>query len=123
MPHYVCTTGGRDYADRDNVHETLRVLKLIYGEDLRVLHGAAPGADTLVHEACVELDIRVKPFPANWTTYGRPAGVIRNAAMADYLEMCRAKGHTVGVLAFPGGKGTADMVAQAEQRQIDVDRV
>lgn len=124
MAHYVAFTGGRDYTDRTNVASTLRILKFLYDDDLRVIHGAAPGADTLVDEECRRLDIRQKPFPANWTTYGKPAGVIRNTAMCRYLEMCRDKGHTIEVVAFPGGKGTNDMIAQAaEILGVEADRV
>lgn len=116
MAHYVAFTGGRDYIDRDNVAETLRVLQLLYGDELRVIHGAAPGADTLVDEEAERLGIRVKRFAANWATYGKPAGVIRNTAMVDYLEMCASKSHTVACVAFAGGRGTNDMVSQFEAR-------
>lgn len=30
--------------------------------------------------------IRVKPFPANWAKFGRPAGPIRNVQMAEYAD-------------------------------------
>lgn len=122
MSHYVCFTGGRDYEDYDNVAEVMRLLSEFYDDDLRVMHGGARGADTLVDEAARQFGVRTKVFAANWATYGKPAGVIRNKAMADYLEMCRSKDHTVEVIAFPGGTGTADMVRQAEQRGIDVQR-
>jgi hypothetical protein len=49
--------------------------------------------------------------------------VIRNGAMATYLAMCVEKGHTAQVVAFPGGRGTNDMIAQAAQHGIDADRV
>lgn len=122
MAHYVCFTGGRDYADHDCVHDVIRMLAEFYGDDLRIMHGGAAGADSLVDEIAREFDVRVKVFEANWTTYGKPAGVIRNAAMANYLEMCESKGHTVEVIAFPGNRGTQDMIRQAESRQINVQR-
>lgn len=116
MAHYVCTTGGRDYADRANVAETLRILNFLYGDDLRVMHGAAPGADTLVDEEAKRLGIPVKPFPADWARHGKPAGIIRNTAMVHYLAAYQSKGHTVELVVFPGGSGTANMVAQFEAR-------
>ena len=42
--------------------------------------------------------------------------------MVDYLVMCRSKGHSVQVVAFPGGDGTANMIERAERAGIDVDR-
>jgi hypothetical protein len=46
-------------------------------------------------------------FPADWERYGQRAGPQRNGQMARYCspgDVCPA---------FPGGKGMADMLAQA----------
>lgn len=50
---------------------------------------------------------------ANWDFYGKKAGPIRNTWMLKYATPDL-------VIAFPGGGGTADMVAQAEAAGIDV---
>ena len=121
--HYVCVTGGRDYSDRDRAREVLTYLAVFYGQDLRLMHGAARGADRIAGEEAIKLGVTVKEFPADWDAEPRRAGHIRNARMCDYLEMCRSKGHTVQVVAFPGGNGTAGMVREAESRGIDVDQV
>lgn len=48
---------------------------------------------------------------ADWNLYGKAAGAIRNTAMLD--------DHTPTlVVAFPDGKGTANMVRQAMARGI-----
>lgn len=121
MPnHYVCVTGGRKYDDRANIESVLWTMSLLYEDKLRVLHGAAPGTDTIAGEVCAELGVIVKPFPADWERYGNAAGAIRNKQMVDYLIMCREKGHTVQVAAFPGGVGTANMVTAASDVGIDV---
>ncbi|KKM72212.1 hypothetical protein LCGC14_1422810, partial [marine sediment metagenome] len=44
--------------------------------------------------------IPVKKFPANWDKYGKQAGFIRNAEMAQYAD---------AVILFPGGRGTDHM--------------
>lgn len=123
MSHYVAFTGGRNYEDRGSVAEVLGFLRSFYSSDLRVLHGAAPGLDTLVDDLCKELDIRCKAFPAQWAKYGKGAGHVRNGEMVAYLDMCRRKQHTVQIVAFPGGTGTQDMMTQGEAREIDVDRM
>ncbi len=51
-------------------------------------------------------------FRALWERHGRAAGVIRNQAMLDYgIDL---------VLAFPGGRGTADMVRRARSAGVAV---
>ncbi len=58
-------------------------------------------------------EIRV---PAHWESQGRKAGALRNRWMLDFCRVDR-------VLAFPGGNGTADMVALATERGISVTEV
>jgi len=86
------------------------------------MHGAASGADGLAAEAAAGSGVPVKESPPDWDTQGKKAGPIRNREMLTYLLMCRRKSHSVQVVAFPGGIGTENMVKQAEQAGIDVDR-
>lgn len=62
-----------------------------------------------------DLGFWVEDFPADWERNGRAAGPIRNRQMLD--------GKPDLVIAFPGGKGTADMVAEAKRRGIAVREV
>jgi hypothetical protein len=78
-----------------------------------VRHGAARGADLLADAWAKVRGIPVDPYPADWATYGRGAGPIRNRAMV-------ADGNVVGCVAFPGGKGTADMVETCRAHGIPV---
>ena len=121
--HYVLICGGRDYSDPEHVLlEAVRFLAVFYGDKLRVMHGGAKGADMLAGEAAISFGVPVKVFPADWDTHGKRAGPIRNKQMLEYLLMCRRKGHSVQVVAFPGGKGTEHMVKLATEARIDVDR-
>jgi hypothetical protein len=54
-------------------------------------------------------------YPADWYTHGKAAGPIRNQKMLDdaFPDV---------VLAFPGGRGTADMVRRAEKVGVTVIR-
>lgn len=108
------------------------------GSELRLIHGGARGADTLADQVAVELDIRKRVYEADWTAdctkrckpgHRRPrgnsticpaAGVYRNEYMADLLDRWRHQGHSVQVLAFPGGSGTAHMIDYCEQIGVPV---
>lgn len=95
--------GGRDYKDRNLV---FRVLDSFLFDEL--VHGACPtGADFFADMwARNRGHKKVKTYPADWDAHGRAAGPIRNAFMLD-----DAKPNFV--IAFPGGPGTANMVALA----------
>lgn len=108
----VLVCGGRDYADRDflrlalsELHRELAIACLI--------DGAAPGADSLAHEWAVDTGIPTERYPADWDTYGKAAGAIRNRRML-------VEGKPDLVVAFPGGRGTADMVRQARYAEVKV---
>lgn len=139
IAHYVCVTGGREFDDRDAVYRVLHFLKQMDGDELRLIHGGARGADTLADEVAVELGITKRIYNADWTgecqdrcrpDHRRPregggticpaAGNYRNEKMADILDRWRHQGHSVQVLAFPGGNGTAHMVAYCEQIGVPV---
>jgi hypothetical protein len=102
----VLVCGGRNYSDYAflssvlmNLHTTTKITCII--------HGAASGADSLADRWAAEHNIPVHVFPADWNTYGRTAGPIRNKQMLD-------EGKPDVVVAFPGNKGTRNMVAQAQ---------
>ena len=77
-----------------------------------MIHGDASGADRLAGEWAKERCIEVLARPAEWKKHGRAAGPIRNQAMlAEKPQL---------VVAFPGGKGTADMVAKAKKAGLEV---
>lgn len=113
----IIVTGGRGYDNRDAVSRALRHIALPAGmaESVTLVHGDAPGADRLVVAVARILGWEVEDHPADWDTHGRAAGPIRNQQMADSgADVC---------LAFPGGRGTADMVRRAEAAGIPVRRV
>ena len=108
----IIVCGGRDYDDRGTVVRLLILVAEHLGQNLTIVHGAARGADTLVGEVAGELGLEVEPHPADWKTHGKAAGPIRNQQMLD-------AGADL-VIAFPGGKGTADMVERARKAGIVV---
>lgn len=107
----VLVTGGRDYTDAARLREMLDALHKSHG--FRVLvHGCASGADSLAARWASSRGIHPAGCPALWDTYGKQAGPIRNCAMLQLRPEL--------VVAFPGGRGTADMVDQAKQGGIRV---
>ena len=111
----VLVTGGRSYGDRGRVFAELDRLNLANPISC-VIHGAAPGADTLADEWALErgiCQIRYPVTPKEWRTIGRGAGPARNARMLK-------EGRPSLVMAFPGGRGTADMVRKARAAGVMV---
>ena len=106
----VIICGGRDFRDAKFMYAALiTVLK----EGDTIIEGGAKGADRIARLlAWIVFGLRVETFRAEWAKYGRAAGPIRNAEMLDSgVDL---------VIAFPGGKGTANMVRIASQRGISV---
>ena len=74
-----------------------------------VVNGGAAGADKDGEAYAKKRGIPVRRFPADWKTYGRGAGPVRNREMAKYAD---------GVALFAGGRGTASMKREAERAGI-----
>ncbi len=83
---------------------------------LTLVNGGAKGADFAGRWWAERFGMQVETYEADWDTHGRAAGPIRNQRMID-------EGKPDLVLAFPGGRGTADMVRRAEKAGIEVRRV
>jgi predicted Rossmann-fold nucleotide-binding protein len=114
----VIVCGGRDYTDRESVFKALRKLRdKAVAEDglLQLISGGCPtGADALAREfAKTEKSVLIYLEPADWEAYGKAAGPIRNKLMLEKYD-------PQGVVAFPGGTGTADMVTQAGENGVKV---
>jgi len=111
----VLVCGGRDFDDRDFIHNTLCALHAKRGPFAVVIHGAATGADDEAMIWAQMMGLKHAPFAAEWQRLGKAAGPIRNQRMID-------EGKPDLVVAFPGGRGTADMIRRAEQAGIEVIR-
>lgn len=102
----VLITGGRDFDDQDLLERTLDELHSKHSFTT-MIHGDASGADRLAGQWAESKGISVEANPADWKKFGRAAGPIRNQQMLDDKPDL--------VVAFPGGKGTADMVSRAKK--------
>lgn len=108
----VLVCGGRDYVDRGRVFSVLDKLGLPRGRTL-LIEGGASGADRLARRWAQSRGVQTVTYDANWKFLGRSAGHVRNSAMLKH-------GRPTLVVAFPGGDGTADMVAKARAASVDV---
>ncbi len=115
MEQRVLVCGGRDYNNREQLFRILDAAHLA-NPIVLLVHGAAPGADDLAGRWARHVGVPWRAYPAAWKSEGKSAGPKRNQRMLD-----EAKPHLV--IAFPGGRGTADMVKKAEAAGVPVVRV
>lgn len=107
--------GGRHYNDWPMFN---RVMLSFYRQTFVglievVIHGDAAGADTMAKRWAREHGIPDIACPADWESYGRSAGHVRNREM-----LVEHKPHAI--LAFPGGRGTTSMVVMAQRAGLPV---
>lgn len=108
----VLVCGGRNYGADDA--EVAKMWFTLYEvAPTLIIHGRARGADYHADRWAKANRIAVKAYPADWLKYGPRAGPIRNQRMLD-----EAKPELV--VAFPGGRGTADMVKRARAAGVRV---
>jgi len=106
--------GGREFTDSDTLDAFLDAIHLgNRGPVELVIHGAARGADTMAGQWAQRRGIACIAYKADWKHEGRAAGPIRNKRMLD-------EGSPDLVVAFPGGRGTANMVGQARERGFEI---
>lgn len=111
----VVVFGGRDFCNRSLAFRALDRIHAQYGITT-VIDGEARGADTLAHQWARAKGIDNLRFPANWAKFGLSAGPIRNRQMIE-------EGKPEMGIAFPGGKGTANMEKQLKEAGIKLLKV
>lgn len=120
----VLVCGGREFDDwvllSSTIHAELDKRGLVnqdifdlHSPPITVIQGGAKGADFLGRVWAKMWGFPYEEYPADWKTYGKSAGHIRNQQMLD-------AGKPDIVLAFPGGTGTADMVRKAKKAGVEV---
>mgnify|MGYP001604595866 CR=1 FL=1 len=133
----VLVCGDRNWTDQRVIGTVLNGLleeaMLNFGW-LVVIDGCARGADSFAchffdgndpdHPCVTErggvhaghTHVKHEHYPADWDQYGRSAGPIRNQHMLE-------QGKPDLVIAFPGGRGTSDMMTRARSAGIPVMQV
>lgn len=113
----VVVCGGRKYANRDKLYAVLDELRKHGEMELGVGYDPKSptyqGADQLAYEWAKDRGVPGKAYPAHWQEHGNAAGPRRNQRMLDQFR-------PELVVAFPGGRGTADCVQRAQSAKIEV---
>ena len=119
----VLVCGGRDFTNKELLFNTLwnlmdqrKTEEYVCTDEYTIIHGDAKGADSLADLFAYTYGTNLDVYPADWNTYGKAAGAIRNKQMLE-------EGKPDLVIAFPGGKGTANMVKLALEAGIEVMQV
>lgn len=81
--------------------------------DITIIAGKAKGVDTAAINWAICNWVLFEEYPADWKKYPKAAGPIRNQQMID-------EGKPDLGIAFPGGKGTKDMVSRLRKAKIPV---
>lgn len=109
----VLVCGGRDFSDETAVINALFRLEEEHGDFTEVVHGGARGADILAGKFARLRRASEIIFRANWKRDGKAAGPLRNQRMLNETKPSL-------VIAFPGGRGTADMVRRSRAAGVTV---
>ena len=109
----VLVCGGRDFSDAITLGSWLGGIHKNSGPITLLIEGGSRGADRMARKFAEWRGIPVRTFRAEWNKHGRAAGMIRNARML-------AEGKPDLVVAFPGGRGTADMIKRARAAGVRV---
>ncbi len=107
-------TGGRDFDDVDAIRTALMDVFTTHIVDAVVV-GDSRGVDRIAADFAKEMEYSVSIYKALWGKYGKSAGPRRNGFMLKH-------GEPTHVIAFPGGRGTADMVNRAVRAGLPIRR-
>ena len=118
----VIIAGSRNFYDYDIVEDTVVSYFMSCGilkENVEIISGGARGADSLGEQLAKSYGLKLTVFPAQWDTYGKAAGMIRNKEMADYAIKDSDKAI---LFAFWDGKshGTKGMIDIAKRCGMEV---
>lgn len=111
--------GSRNWSDLDLMVRAIQMYTKGVSEPIQLMHGGARGADRLTDQAAERLNLASpEVYFADWDTYGRQAGFVRNQRMLE--------NRPDAVLAFKDNfqhslrsGGTEDMVARAIGARIE----
>ena len=112
----VIIAGTRFFNDYSLLKETAdRLLadKITAGYSIVIVSGGCAGADLLGERYAKENGYSIDRYPAEWQKYGRKAGIMRNAVMADNAD---------ALIAYWDGisRGTKNMIDEARKKGLAV---
>ena len=120
----ILVTGGRKYSNKEFVHKILN--NFLAKGPFILIHGDADGLDTLAKEWAIENNVEQIPYPALWKDFTQTPCNIKYGQFGKYNclagfnrnEQMLKEGKPNLCLAFPGGKGTADMKKRCKKANV-----
>ncbi len=111
----VIIAGGRDIFFYDALEKAIETCPF-KDEITEVVYGGATGVDRMGKCWANEHSIPVKTFNADWASYGKAAGPIRNGQMAEYADAL--------ILIWDGkSSGSGDMLRRAKAKNLKIHEV
>ena len=89
-------------------------------QDIEIVQGGARGVDNYGKQFAREYSLMHKEFKADWDSFGKRAGYLRNKEMAEYV----AKADISVLVAFPAmeedieSRGTRNMIELAKEHKF-----
>lgn len=122
----IIIAGSRDFNNYELLKkETLTIVKSFKDkgyntkrENVEIISGTARGADKLGERFADEFNLKCVRMSADWDTYGKRAGYLRNAEMSKYAK----QDGEVGILIafWNGSNGTKHMIDLAKKDGLEV---
>ena len=118
ITNFPCIIAGSRTIDDYAVVRHVIELAPFWTKITEVVSGRCPqGVDVLGERWAAELSLSIKPFPADWNTYGKKAGPMRNEQMAIYCQQRQG-----GCIVIWDGKsrGSANMISLAKMYSLEL---
>lgn len=105
----IAIVGSREYPNLEEVRKYIRTLP----RDTIIVSGGAKGVDRTAAEEARKRGLGVVEYLADWDTFGKSAGLIRNQTIVDSCDE---------LVAFWDGKsrGTVDSIRKAQNQKKPV---
>ncbi len=112
----IIVAGSRNFNNYRLLRSKLDEIIAGISDEIEIVSGNARGADRLGERYASEHNITVALFPADWSVFGKPAGIIRNQIMLNYVS----KGKALVVVFWDGeSRGSLDMIRRARSAGIE----
>lgn len=119
----ILITGSRDWPVSEFNMIYIAIYQTIAGylskgetkETITIIHGACPtGADLMADNLCRAWGANIERYPADWDSYGKKAGYLRNKQMVETgVDICLA-------FVYNKSKGASNTVSLCRERGIPI---
>lgn len=89
---YLLIAGSRNFEDYSLLKEITDYTLRNRNENIVIVSGGARGADTLAKQYAYEKQYEYLEFKADWNTFGKSAGYIRNEEMHKFISQFKNRG-------------------------------